>query len=81
MIYDLYEDESGRQFLWKHCEIPGCPNNVCVNRSDRFCYPHSPADMTLQQMMEVGKAVPGGTACQSSEHAVPETTSNDEQQF
>jgi len=29
---------------------------------------------------EMREAVPGGTACQSSEQAVPETTSNDEQQ-
>lgn len=54
MIYDEYEDEDGRIFLWKRCEIPGCPNNICKGRSERFCYPHSPSDLTLDQMMKLG---------------------------
>ena len=37
-------------------------------------------DMLLQAARLLSEeAVPGGTACQSAEHAVPETTTNDAQ--
>ena len=55
MIYDLFEDDEGRQFLWAHCIVAGSQNQVCLGRSDRFCWPHSQADMTFEQIMQIGK--------------------------
>ena len=37
--YTLFEDEGG-EFLWKDCEVPGCCNQVCLGRSERYCWPH-----------------------------------------
>lgn len=39
--YTLFEDEDGNEWWWKDCEVPGCENQVCVNMSDRFCWPHA----------------------------------------
>lgn len=39
MAYTLFEDENG-EFWWKDCEVPGCGNQVCLGRSERFCWPH-----------------------------------------
>ena len=53
--YSLFEDEHG-QFAWKNCEVPGCANQVCTWRSDRFCFPHSEADMSLDEIMALGQS-------------------------
>ncbi len=54
--YTLIEiRETGEQIMWKDCEIAGCPHGICYGRSDRFCYPHSKGDMTLDQILELGK--------------------------
>lgn len=49
--YTLFVDDYGREFWWQNCEIPGCPNQVCVGRSDRFCWPHSDSGVTVGQMI------------------------------
>jgi len=56
MSYTLFEEkETGRQFLWKDCEVPRCPNQVCHGRSDRFCFPHSKGDLSFKELLELGK--------------------------
>jgi hypothetical protein len=40
MSYTLFEDEHGDLFEWKDCEVAGCPNQVCIGRSDHYCWPH-----------------------------------------
>jgi len=40
MSETLFEDEDGNQFWWKDCEVAGCKNQICIGRSDRFCWPH-----------------------------------------
>lgn len=40
MSATLFEDDEGNQFLWKDCEVADCPNQVCVGKSDRYCWPH-----------------------------------------
>lgn len=44
-----YQSDDGTPldpFLWKRCEIEGCPNLICEQRSPRFCWPHSPGGGT-----------------------------------
>ena len=38
--FELYEEQGRRSWLWALCEVPDCPNNVCVRLNDRFCWPH-----------------------------------------
>lgn len=40
MSATLFEDDDGNQFLWKDCEVTGCPNQVCLGKSDCYCWPH-----------------------------------------
>lgn len=54
--YTRFELEDGTFILWKDCEIKSCVNQVCVNRSDRFCFPHSPADEGVAEMIKRNKS-------------------------
>lgn len=49
--YTLYEDEEGNRWWWKDCIIPGCVNQVCTWKSDRFCYPHSDSGQTIDELI------------------------------
>ena len=51
MPHTLFEDEDGRTFWWKDCEISGCPNQVCTWKSDRFCFPHSDSGSTVSEII------------------------------
>lgn len=55
--YTRFEMEDGSFLMWKDCEIRGCVNQVCVNRSARFCFPHSPADESFVELIERDKAL------------------------
>lgn len=48
--HTLFVGEHG-PFWWKNCEISGCPNQICIGRSERFCWPHSAGDKTVEQMI------------------------------
>lgn len=43
------QDENGT-FWWPYCVVDGCENRVCVNISDRFCFPHSPGNPHVNRM-------------------------------
>lgn len=38
-------------FWWPRCTIAGCPNFICRNESDRFCWPHMSSGKTLPEMI------------------------------
>jgi hypothetical protein len=42
----------GRTWWWERCQIPGCPNFICVGKSDRFCWPHSGSGESLETMLK-----------------------------
>lgn len=46
------EDEDGNVWRWPFCTIPGCPNRICIGRSDRFCWPHSDSGTTVEGMIQ-----------------------------
>lgn len=48
---ELCRDDDG-YFLWKRCEIEGCPNVICGRRSPLFCWPHSDSGKTLEEVMQ-----------------------------
>ena len=37
---------------WKRCEVPDCPNYVCIGRSELFCYPHSGGQLERSPALE-----------------------------
>lgn len=41
MSYTIFVREDGTTFNWKDCEVLGCPNQICVPMSSKFCYPHA----------------------------------------
>lgn len=49
----VWEDDDGaiHGMWWPFCEIPGCPNRICIGKSDRFCWPHSGSGRTLKQII------------------------------
>jgi hypothetical protein len=50
------EPEGGEPFWWPYCEVDGCPNGICWGRSDRFCWPHGPGDLSVSEMIETARS-------------------------
>lgn len=38
---EFEHEETGERFFWKNCEVPECPNQVCIGLSDKFCWTHA----------------------------------------
>lgn len=36
-----YEDDEGNAFWWGLCSKKGCSRQICINLSDKHCYPCS----------------------------------------
>jgi len=52
MSHTEFRNEDGTTFLWKDCEIPGCPNQICLAKDEaRYCYPHSSSGKTLEEII------------------------------
>jgi hypothetical protein len=45
-------EETGEEFWWPRCHIPGCVNFICLGKSTRFCWPHSGSGESLDEMLE-----------------------------
>ena len=52
---ELCEDDYGNKWLWAFCHKDGCPNLVCRNLSDRWCYVHADGLPSLQEVVADAK--------------------------
>lgn len=56
MTYSVFTYDGGEPFLWKDCEMGGCPNQVNHKIGQgRFCYPHSKGDKTVDGIINENK--------------------------
>lgn len=39
--YDIFSDDTGKEWLWARCEVRSCSCYVCTRISERFCWVHS----------------------------------------
>ena len=57
--FEIFELEDGTLIEWDRCEVPNCPNFVCIRQSDDYCHPHSnPNIEQLRQLTEAPSNVP-----------------------
>ena len=47
---EFLDTDTGETFWWKDCEVEGCGRQVCLNISDKFCFPHSEGNKHVKHM-------------------------------